>query len=308
MKIAVMATGGVGGYFGARLAASGEDVTFIARGKHLDAIRAAGLKVESANGDLLIKPAQATDDPAKVGPVDIVLFAVKLWDMDTAGAACKPLIGPDTAVISFLNGVDSEPRLVSILGAKHVMGGVAAISSTIAAPGVIKMIGTMAAVTFGELDGKPSARGAAFLAACQKAGIAAKLSNEIEKDIWTKFVLLASFSGMTALTRTAIGPIRDDPELHALLRAAMNEVIAVARAKGVSFAPDHVESVLAMVAKFPYEMRASMAIDLERGNRLELPWLSGAVVRLGKELGVATPVHAFIATALKLHAGGAKGT
>ncbi|HUC61402.1 MAG TPA: 2-dehydropantoate 2-reductase [Alphaproteobacteria bacterium] len=306
MKIAVMATGGVGGYFGARLAASGEDVTFVARGKHLGAIEANGLKVESANGDLLIKPARATDDPAKIGPVDIVLFAVKLWDMDTAGAACKPLIGRDTAVVSFLNGVESEGRLAAILGKEHVMGGVAAISSTIAAPGTIKMIGTMATLAFGELDGRKSARGEALLAACLKAGIAAKLSAEIEKDIWTKFVLLASFSGMTALTRATIGPIRDDPELHAMLRAAMGEVVAVARAKGVALPADHAETVLAMVAKFPYEMRASMAVDLERGNRLELPWLSGAVARLGKELGVATPVHAFIATALKLQAGGKK--
>lgn len=306
MKIAVMATGGVGGYFGARLAAAGEDVTFIARGKHLDAIRTNGLKVESANGDLTIKPAQASDDPASVGPVDIVLFAVKLWDVEASGAACKPLLGPKTAVISVLNGVDSEDRLSAILGRDHVMGGVATISSTIAAPGIIKHTGTMAALTFGELDNRPSPRGEAFLAACRKAGFGAKLSAEIMKDVWTKFVLLASFSGMTSLTRTPIGPIRDDAELTAMLRAAVSEVVALARAKGVGLTPDQGEAVLAMIGKFPYEMRASMAVDLARGNRLELPWLSGAVARLGKELGVATPVHAFIATALKLYAGGAK--
>jgi 2-dehydropantoate 2-reductase len=306
MKIAVMATGGVGGYFGARLAAAGEDVTFLARGKHLDAIRSAGLKVESANGDLLIKPAKATDDPASVGPVDMVIFAVKLWDVETSGAACKPLIGPKTAIVSFLNGVDSEDRLISILGRDHVMGGVAAISSTIAGPGVIKHTGTMATLAFGELDGSASPRGEALLAACQKAGISAKLSREIVRDIWTKFVLLASFSGMTSLTRTSIGPIRDDPEVYGMLRAAVFEVVDVARAKNIGLPPDQGDAVLAMVGKFPYEMRASMAVDLSRGNRLELPWLSGAVARLGKELGVATPVHAFIASALKLHAGGGK--
>jgi 2-dehydropantoate 2-reductase len=306
MKIAVMATGGVGGYFGARLAAAGEEVHFIARGAHLAAMREGGLQIESANGDLQLRPVKATDDPTRIGPVDIVIFAVKLWDTETAGAACKPLIGKDTAVISFLNGVDSEERLIPILGKKHVMGGVAYIGSTIAAPGVIKHTGTMARLLFGELDGKPSARGEGFLAACQKAGIAAMLSTDIVRDLWAKFAMLASFSGVTALTRRAVGPIRAEPAVLQLLLDAIAEVVAVAKAKGIDLGADFLDKQRAGIAAMPAEMKASMLVDLERGNRLELDWLSGAVVRLGEAAGVPTPVHRFIHTALKLQAGGAE--
>jgi 2-dehydropantoate 2-reductase len=306
MKIAVMATGGVGGYFGARLAAAGEDVHFIARGCHLEAIRERGLRVESAGGDLRIHPAHATDKPGDIGAVDIVIFAVKLWDTEAAGALCKPLLGPDTAVISFMNGVDSEDRLIPLLGRDHVMGGVAYIASTIAEPGVIKHTGSMARIAFGELDGKRSARGERFLAACVATGIEAKLSDNIVRDLWGKFALLASFSGVTCLTRKPMGPIRAEPATRELLVDAVREVIALSAAKRVDLGADFLEKQKAVMANMPAEMKSSMLVDLERGNRLELNWLSGAVARMGDEAKVATPIHHFIQTALKLYEMGAR--
>ena len=306
MKIAVMATGGVGGYFGARLSAAGEDVHFIARGSHLEAIREKGLKLESANGNLLIRPARVTDAPAEIGPVDIVIFAVKLWDAETAGALCKPLLGPDTAVISFLNGVDSEERLIPILGRRHVMGGVTYIASTIAEPGVIGHTGKMARLTFGEMDGKPSRRGERFLAACTRAGIEAKLSDNIVREFWGKFALLASFSGVTCLTRKPMGPIRAEPSTYTLLVDAVQEGIAVSRARGIDLGAGFLDQQKAVMANMPAEMKSSMLIDLERGNRLELNWLSGAVARMGDETKVPTPIHHIIQTALKLHEMGVK--
>ena len=301
MKIAVVATGGVGGYFGARLAAAGEDVHFVARGRHLEAIRQHGLRVESANGDLRIRPANATDKAEDIGPVDIVIFAVKLWDTEAAGILCKPLLGPDTAVISFLNGVDSEDRLIPLLGGRHVKGGVAFIASTIGEPGLIKHTGTIARISFGELDGKPRARGERFLAACRAAGIDANLSNNIVRDLWGKFALLASFSGVTCLTRTPMGPIRAEPATRELLVDAVREVIAVSSARGIDLGADFIERQKVMMANMPAEMKSSMLVDLERGNRLELNWLSGAVARMGDKAKVPTPIHHFIHTALKIY-------
>ncbi|HLI13130.1 MAG TPA: 2-dehydropantoate 2-reductase [Alphaproteobacteria bacterium] len=304
MRIAVMAAGAVGGYFGARLAAAGEEVHVLARGAHLEAIRAEGLRIESPRGDLVIRPAQATDDPAAIGPVDIVLFAVKLWDTEAAGALCKPLLGRDTAVVSLLNGVDSEERLAAILGREHVMGGVAYIASTIAAPGLIRHTGTMARLVFGELDGTRSRRGAALLVACERAGIDSQLTDAIATELWRKFVLLAAFSGVTALTRQAAGAIRAEPWARRLFLDAVAEVAAVGRARGIALDTAMVAEIGATLDRLPAEMRASMAVDLERGNRLELDWLSGAVVRLGEAAGVPTPVHRVIAAALSFYAQG----
>lgn len=307
MKIAVMGAGGVGGYFGARLAASGEDVAFIARGAHLDAIRKNGLRIDSTAAPCLIKPAKVTSDPAEIGPVDVVLFAVKLWDTESAGVACKPLIGPDTAVISLQNGVDAEGVLSRILGRQHVMGGVAGIFATISEPGVIKHVGAIQLMIFGELDGQRTARAEAFLAVSKKAGIDAVLSENIDVELWKKFVYLTALSGMTCYTRSAIGRIRNNPEQFAMMRAALEEAIAVARAKGVALPPDVLEERLAVAKRLAPEMRSSMLHDLERGSRLELPWLSGAVVRMGEQLGVSTPVHRRIRDALAPHAEGRKG-
>jgi len=303
MKIAVMGTGGVGGYFGGQLAAAGLDVHFIARGAHLAALRAHGLQILSPGGDQLVRPVQAGDDPSEIGPVDVVLFATKLWDVESAGDLCGPLLGPDTAVISLLNGIDSEERLIPILGLGHVVGGVAYISAGIAEPGVIQHFAISPAIAFGELDGRRSARLDAFDEAARAAGLDARYSDEIERLIWDKFVFLAAMAGVTALSRQALGPIRQDPDLRWLLGAAIDEVLAVARAKGVACGVERGQ-LMQMVDGMAPGAKASMLMDLEKGNRLEVAWLSGAVARLGDSLGVPTPVHRTIFAALKPFAAG----
>ncbi len=299
-----MGSGGVGGYLGGRLAMSGQDVAFIARGAHLAAIRAHGLRIESALGDAKVQPASASDDPASVGPVDLVIFAVKLYDTEAAAAASRPLVGPATGVVTFQNGVDSPEVLARILGREHVIGGVAQIASVVAEPGVIKHTGTMARFAVGELDGRASARIEALAAALRTAALDHAVSEAIQRDIWAKMVFLATFAGLTALMRLPIGPIRGDPETRALYQAGLAEALAVARARGIALPQDFVATTLARTDQLPAAMKSSMLEDLERGKRLELAWLSGAIVRMGKELGVPTPIHGFIATGLKLHAGG----
>ena len=304
MRIAVVGVGGVGGAFGAALAKAGAEVSFVARGAHLRAMREAGLRVEGERGEMLIQPARATDDPASIGPVDFVLFCVKLWDVETAGLAIKPLVGPTTAVIPLQNGIDAADRLIPILGAQAVMGGVAQISATIAEPGVIRQVGSFMRLVFGELDGGRSARGEAFLTICQQAGFDATHSDRILTDLWMKFIMLASNAALTAATRTRLGILRDDPEINPLFARAYAEVAAVGRAKGISIPPDAVERTVAANRTFPPTMMASMAHDLIRGSRIELPWLSGKVVSLGRELGVATPVHEVLYAVLKPFAQG----
>jgi 2-dehydropantoate 2-reductase len=299
-----MGSGGVGGYLGARLAASGQDVTFVARGAHLAAIRGHGLALRSALGNVVIQPAQASDDLAAVGPVDVVIFAVKLYDTEAAAAASRPLIGPGTGVLTFQNGVDSTETLARVLGPAHVIGGVAHIASVIAEPGVIRHTGTMARFVLGELNGDDYERIGALADVLQTAGVDHQVSADIQRDIWDKMVFLATFAGVTALMGLPIGPIREDPDTRAMLRAGLHEAHAVARAKGIGLRDDCVERTLARCDGLPYEMKSSMLQDLERGRRLELPWLSGTIVRLGQELGVPTPTHALITTALKLHADG----
>ncbi len=304
MRIAIMGSGGVGGYLGGRLAASGQDVTFIARGAHLDALHERGLGIESALGDVEVQPAQASGDPVSVGPVDLVIFAVKLYDTETAAAACRPLVGAATGVVTFQNGIDSPEVLTRVLGREHVIGGVAQIASVVAAPGLIRHTGTMARFAFGELDGRSSARVEALAAAMRAAGVEHVVSEAIGRDIWSKMVFLATFAGLTALVRLPIGPIRTDPETRALYRDGLAEALAVARARGIALPEEFVNATLARTDQLPATMKSSMLEDLERGKRLELPWLSGAIVRMGTELGVPTPVHGFITSALKLHADG----
>jgi len=304
MRIAVMGTGGVGGYFGGRLAAAGEDVTFIARGSHLAAIQRDGLKITSALGDATIAPAQATDDPASVGPVDLVLFTVKLYDTEAAAEAIRPLIGPETGVVTFQNGIAGPEVLAGRLGAEHVMGGVAKIAAVIAEPGVIRHTGTMAELAFGELDGSVSARIAALAAALEAAGVRHTVSDDIRREIWDKMVFLSTFAGLTSLLRLPIGLIRGDLETRRLLRDGLAEALAVARAAGAGLPEDLVDQILERIDRLPFEMKSSMLQDLEGGKRLELAWLSGTLARMGRDLGVATPVHALIAMALKLHAQG----
>jgi len=304
MKIAVMGAGGVGGYFGARLAASGEQVHFIARGAHLEAIQNTGLQVYSANGDILVKPARATSNPASVGPVDLVIVAVKLWSTEQALRDAGPLIGPDTAVVSFQNGVVAVDAIAKIYGDQRTLGGVAQIAAVIEEPGVIRHTGTMAVLVVGELDGRASTRAQRFVDACKRAGIEARLSDDIRKSIWEKYSFLVAASAMTGLTRLPLGAVREDPDTRALMSQIMSEVAAVGRAMGVRLDVDLVEKLLQRLDGLPRGMVASMLGDLERGNRLELPWLSGGVVQMGKELNVPTPANSFVVAALKLYING----
>ncbi len=304
MRIVIMGAGGLGGYFGARLAAAGNDVAFVARGAHLAAIRQDGLRVESACGDLHLRDVVATDDPGSLAPADIVLFAVKLWDTESAAEQIRPLIRPGTAVISFQNGVKKEEVLAGILGPAAVMGGVGQVSVIIGRPGVIVHTGTLAKLTFGEMDGSLSARGKAFLAACREAGIDAELSDDIRTRLWEKFVFLTAMSGSTTTMRHPIGVIRANLQTRGFLLDMIREGVAVGRALGISFADDHAERTLAGVDRLPEQMTTSMHGDLKRGNRLEVPWLSGAMVELGRQAGVPTPLNRAVFDILALHAGG----
>ena len=307
MRIAVMGTGGVGGYFGARLALGGSDVTFIARGTHLEAIRERGLRVESPLGEMRLPAPHATDDPAAVGPVDLVLLGVKLWDTEAAAKAIVPLIRPGTAVVSLQNGVRKDDILREALGPSVVMGGVCYIAAQIAEPGVIRHSGTMQKVVFGEDDGARTPRAEAFLDACRRAGIDADVSGDIRRTIWEKFVFLVGLSGTTTTMRKPIGPIRANPRTRAFLRDAMREVAAVGVAEGVHLPGDFADDRLAFADGLPATMTSSMHNDLERGNRLEVDGLSGDVVRRGELTGVPTPVNRAIRDILALHeAGGRK--
>lgn len=306
MRIAIMGSGGVGGYFGARLALGGADVTFIARGAHLSAMRQNGLRVESPLGDLHVSNPQVTDAPATIAPVDLVLFSVKLWDTEAAARAIVPLVGPNTAVISFQNGVQKDEVLRRVLDEKAVMGGVSYIAATIGEPGVIRHSGKMQRLVFGEYSGEQSSRAKAFLDACLNAGIEAELNADIRRAIWEKFVFLVGLSGTTATIRKSIGPIRSHPQTRALLLDAMREVVAVGRAQGVALAEDFADGRLTFCDGLPAEMTSSMHHDLERGNRLEVQWLSGDVVERGRAMQIPTPVNRAIYDVLALHASGNK--
>lgn len=304
MKIVVIGAGGVGGYFGGRLAAAGEDVTFVARGAHLAAMKSAGLRVLSANGDLHLDPVRATDNPAAIGTADCVMIATKLWSTDEAIETARPLVGPETAVVSFQNGVEAVDKLVAAFGPEHVLGGVANIAALIESPGVVRHNGTMAVLVFGELSGARSPRVGALEATCRRAGFDTRIPADILQAIWEKFALLAPFSALTSLTRLPAGPLREDPDTRALFRQLVEEVVAVGQGRGVAVGEATVEAMLKRIDSLPADMVASMLGDLLRGNRLELPWLSGAVATMGDSLGIPTPAHRFACTVLKLHAGG----
>jgi 2-dehydropantoate 2-reductase len=296
-----MAAGAVGGYFGGRMQAAGHDVYFIARGANRAAMEKNGLTIESVHGDLQLPKVNVTDDPKAVGPVDIVLFAVKLWDTETAAGLARPLVGKDSRLITLQNGVDSVERVAPIIG-EPTIGGVAYIATTIAAPGVIKHTSSFATVRFGRADKTPDDKLTAFADAAKAAKLDVGVSADIERERWQKFIFLTAMAGSTATLRSPIGPIRDDPELREFFRALMTEAFAVGKAKGVALDPKYLEERMDfLMNKVEPGMKASMAHDLERGNRLELDWLNGTVRRLGRELGVPTPASDTVYTALKLH-------
>jgi 2-dehydropantoate 2-reductase len=306
MRIAAMGAGGVGGYFGARLQQAGHDVVFFARGKHLAALKESGLTLRSPLGDAQLK-AQVFDDPAQTAPVDVVMFAVKLWDTESAAARLRPVIGKHTIVIPFQNGVTSVDRLATVLPRDQVLGGSAYIATRIAAPGVIEHIGSMAGLEFGALMPAQRAAAGAFLAACQGAGINAKLADDIVRVIWQKFIFLVGVSSATAVARAPLGVVRADPELRWLFEQAMRETWRLARARGVAVPDDFVEGRLAFAETLPAEMRASMAHDLEAGGRLEAPWLCGAVAHMSARAGLDAPVNRAVFAALKPYVDGSQG-
>ena len=299
MKIAVMGAGGLGAYYGAHLARAGEELAFIARGAHLDAMRRNGLRLLGPRGDIHVNPARAVEDPAEAGPADAVLFCVKLYDVERAGEALKPLMGPDTFVVCTQNGVDGSERLAGVLGAERVLPGAAYVAANIVEPGVVRYASEMSSLIFGEADGRISPRAIRFRDACRNAGFVCEISPDIAKTLWSKLVLLGANAGMTALTRQTVGGVYADPELRAVGADAMREVAAVAQARGVKLDPDVVEKTLALADTFPPQMTTSMHNDLKRGGRLELEHLSGFVAREGDRLGVPAPINRAIFAALK---------
>ena len=299
-----MGSGGVGGYFGARLQRGGADVTFVARGAHLAAMLANGLAIESAHEPIQLPKVNATDDPRTIGPVDIVLFSVKLWDTESAARSLLPIVGPHTGIISFQNGVQKDDTLRSIFGADAVMGGVAYMATTIGRPGVIVQTGTMQRMVFGEYDGRRSPRAEALLAAALAGGINAEISDDIRRAIWEKYVFLVGLSGSTTSMRLPLGPIRGNPQTRQFLLDLMRETVAVGRAQGVALPQDYAEQRLAFVDGLPADMTSSMHHDLQRGRPLEVRWLSGGVAEMGAALRVPTPVNRAVYDVLALHAGG----
>ena len=305
MRITIMGTGGVGGYFGARLAHAGADVNFVARGRQLQALREHGLRIESPLGDLHLPQVHATDDPSTLGTADLVLFGVKLWDTEAAAAQIRPIVGAHTAVVSLQNSVVKDDLLRAVLGDAAVVGGACYIAATIAEPGLIRHTGTMQKIAVGEFDGQRSERLERFAAACTAAGIDHEISADIQRTIWEKFVFLVALSGVTTTARVPIGRIRNEPRTRAFWRDVMLEVAAVARAEGVPLAEDFVDKRIAFADTLPETMTSSMHHDLDRGNRLEVPWLAGDVAARGLRLGVPTPCNRAIADLLAVHAMGA---
>jgi 2-dehydropantoate 2-reductase len=306
MRIAVIGSGGLGGCFGALLARGGAEVSFIARGAHLEAMRKSGLRIDGGPEPFRLEHVVATDDPGEIGPVDLVMVCVKLWDTEHALDAARPLVGPDTALVSFQNGVLKESYLRAAFDDEHLIGGVAYVATTLSEPGVITRTGPLQRLVLGEFDGRRTARLEAFHAACLAGGISAEVSDNIRLATWEKFVFLVGLSATTSTIRVPIGPIRDQPQTRALLLDIMREVVAVGRALDVPLPGDYAEQRLAFADGVAPDMTSSMYRDLERGKPLEVRWLSGAVVELGREAGIATPLNRTVADILSLHAGGRK--
>jgi len=299
MRIAVFGSGGVGGYFGGRLAQAGEDIVFIARGEHLKAIRQSGLRVDSIAGDFMIHPAQATDTPAEVGAVDAVLVTVKAWQVSEAAEVMKPMVGPNTMVIPLENGVDAPDQLAAVLGAEHVLGGLCRISVFIAAPGHIKHVAIQPHIAFGELNGRPSERVEVLRQAFARAqGMTVAVPLDIRAALWEKFLFIAAISGVGAVTRQPAGNLRSVPETRTLLLRAMEEIEMVAKARGISLSPDIIQKTMGFIDNMPPATLASMQRDIMDGRPSELEAQNGAVVRLGREVGVSTPTHEFIYASL----------
>lgn len=303
MKIVMVGAGGVGGVFGARLLQAGADVAFVARGAHLAALQGDGLRVESqAHGDLHVPHVRASDDPAQLGVADWVIVSVKLADSEAAVRLARPLVGPQTTVLSLQNGVTKDDLLQREFGRAAVVGGVAYVGACIDRPGVIHQIGAMQGIDFGEYDGSDSERARQLLAVLRKAGITAHVSTDIRRTIWEKFVLLVGVSGATCVMRATMGPIRANPHARAFLLQLMQETVAVGRAQGIELPADYAENRLTFIDGMPEAMDSSMHHDLRTGRPLEVEWLSGTVADLGAKAGIATPANSAVRSILALHA------
>lgn len=303
MKILVMGSGGVGGFYGGRLAHAGCDVTFVARGPHLEAMREHGLLIENkAQGDIRLPQVKVTDDPASAGPVDVVLIAVKLWDTEAAARAVKPNVGPNTAVLSLQNGVIKDDILQKELGSEAVIGGAGYVATHISRPGVILQTGALQRAVVGEYDGRVTPRVEALHAALVRAGIQSEISPDIRRTLWEKYTFLVGLSGTTATMRMPIGAIRSNLQTRAFLLEIMTETVAVGRALGVALPADYAQDRLRFADSVPADMTSSLHHDLERGNRLEVEWLSGGVVQLGRQAAVPTPANRAVWDILALHA------
>ncbi len=299
MKIAIMGTGGVGGYYGGLLAQSGQDVTFIARGAHLRAIREQGLRVKSVHGDFTVPPAKATDTPAEVGPVDMVLFATKTYQTDEAAQLITPMVAQNTVIVSLQNGIDAADRIARVVGMEHMLGGVTWLSAAVEAPGLIGQYSQFRRIALGEFSGEATPRLKAALDALQATGATVEVSDVILKVLWTKFVFIAPVMAMGSLTRVTFGEYRNVPEARAMLTDAISEVASVAKAKGVKLDEDVVKKTLAFIDSSEPGIKPSMQRDVESGKPSELEAMIGAVVRLGDEHNVPTPVMKFAYAMLK---------
>jgi 2-dehydropantoate 2-reductase len=304
MRIAVVGTGGVGGYFGSRLAASGSEVTFVARGVQFAALQQNGLAIRSSRGGSLLHPVRVVEQIEKVGPVDLVIIAVKCWDTEGVAQKLRPLVDQGASILSLQNGVNKDDVFRKYVTPQSILGGVCYIASAIISPGIIQQTGQMQRIVLGEYSGERSRRAEMFAEACQRAEIDVEITDSIERLIWEKFVFLVGISGATATMRQSIGPIRSTLRPRAFLLDVMREVVAVGRARGVNLREDFAEDRLTFCDSLPSSMTSSMQIDLERGSRLELPWLSGSVVELGELTGVPTPLNRAICDILALYANG----
>jgi 2-dehydropantoate 2-reductase len=293
MRVAIVGTGGVGGYFGGRLAQAGHEVHFLARGAHLDAIRRDGLRVDSINGDFVLRPALATNDPSAIGPVDAVLVAVKTWQLEEAAQSARPLIGPKTVVLPLLNGVEAPDVLGDVLGTERILGGLCRLSTEIVGPGHIRHTAVDPVIVMGERDNQRTKRIQALATALEGAGVKVTLAEDIDRAMWEKFMFIATWSGIGAVSRVPIGEWRVVPGLRAMAEAALREVVAVGRARGVRLADEQVAATLAAYDSPPPQTLASMQRDVLSGRPSELEAQCGAVVRLGRAAGVPTPTHAF---------------
>jgi 2-dehydropantoate 2-reductase len=298
MKILIMGTGGVGGYYGGLLAKDGNDVTFISRGAHLYAIRHEGLKVKSIHGDFIISPANATEDPAKVGPVDLIVFSVKTYHTDEAAEAIQPAVGSQTAVLSLQNGIDAAERIGKVVGMEHVLGGATWLSSAVEAPGVIKQISQFRRIVFGELGGGQSARIQSIYEVLKNTGSTVEISEDILKILWTKFVFIAAVSSLGSLTRLPMGDYRSVPEARGLISGIMREVEALAHAQEIALDEDVVAKSLEFMDNSGPHIKPSMQLDVEAGRRTEIESMIGVIGRKGRELGVPTPVADFVYASL----------